>query len=103
MIESVLTFSFTVWFNGTTAEDRNRLGRIVRSASLIVGCELPSLDLYRARVVKKARSIMSDPSHPAHGLFEELPSGRRLKTLKSGSKRTHDSFYPTAVRIVNDT
>ena len=92
VIESVLTFPFTVWFNGATAEDRNRLGRIARSASLIVGCELPSLhDLYRARVVKKARSIMSDPSHPAHGLFEELPSGRRLKILKSDSKRTHDS------------
>ena len=42
------------------------------------GCDLPTLDsLYRARVVKKAQSIMSDPGHPAHELFVMLPSGRQ--------------------------
>ena len=42
VIESVLTFSFAVWYNGATAEDRNRLARIVRVASRIVGlsCQL---------------------------------------------------------------
>ena len=102
--ESVLTFSFAVWYNGATAEDRNRLVRIVRGASRIVGRQLPTLDtLYRARVVKKAQSIMSDPDHPAYEQFVMLPSGRRLTTLTSGSKRTHDIFYPTAVRPINDT
>ena len=70
-----------------------RLARIAQVASHIVGCELPTLDsLYRARVVKKAQSIMSDPGHLAHQLFEMLPLGRRLRALKSGSKCTHDSF-----------
>ena len=32
---------------------------------------MPTLDsLYRARVVKKAQSIMSDPGHPAHELCD---------------------------------
>ena len=53
--------------------------------------------------VKKAQSIMSDPGHLAHELLVMLPSGRRLRALKSGSKRTHDTFYPTAVRAMNDT
>ena len=42
--DSVVTFSFTIWYNGATAEDRNRLARVVRVASRIVGCELPTLD-----------------------------------------------------------
>ena len=82
VIESVLTSLFAVRYSGATAENRNRLARIVRVASRIVGCELSTLDnLYRARVVKKAESIMSDPGHPAHELFDMLPSGRRLRAL----------------------
>ena len=78
VIESVLTFSFAVWCNGATAEGRNRLARIVRVASRIVRCELPTLDsLYRAGVVKRAQSIMFNPGHPAHELFVMFPSGRR--------------------------
>ena len=106
VLESVLIFSFAVWYNGATAEDWNCLAGIVRVAGRIVGCELPTLDnLHRARVVKEAQSIMSDPDHLAHKLFVMLPSGRRLRcrALKSGSKHTHDSFYPTAVRTMNDT
>ena len=59
--------------------------------------------LCRARVVKKAHSVMSDPGHLAPELFVMLPLGRRLRALKSGSKHTHDSFYPTAVHTMNDT
>ena len=63
--------------------------------------ELRNLDsLYRERVVKKAQSIMSDPGHPVHELFVMLPSSRRLRSLTPGSKRVHDSFYPTAVRTI---
>ena len=104
VIASVLTFFFAVWYNGGTADDRKRLARIVRVASRIVRCELPTLDnLYRARGVKKAQSIMSDPDPPAHELFVIFPLGRRLRVLKSGSKRNRDSFHPTAVPTMNDT
>ena len=66
VIQSVLTFSFAVWYNGATAEDRNRLERIVPVASRIVGCESLTLDsLYRARVVKKAQSVVSDLPWPS--------------------------------------
>ena len=97
------SLSFAVWCNSAIVEDQNSLARIVLVASRIVGYELPTLDnLYSARVVKKAQSTVSKPGHPVHELFEMLPSGRRLKALKSGSKHTHDSFYPTAVRTTND-
>ena len=71
----------------------------------IVGCELPALDsLCRARVVKKAQSIMSNPGHPVHELFVMLSLGRRLRASKSGCKRTqvHDSFYFRATLMLFD-
>ncbi|KAL0162331.1 hypothetical protein M9458_041727 [Cirrhinus mrigala] len=75
IIESVLCTSITVWFNSATKSDLRRLHRTVRTAERIIGTTLPTLqELYLSRVSKKAGKITLDPSHPAHSLFELLPS-----------------------------
>ncbi|KAL0150724.1 hypothetical protein M9458_053947 [Cirrhinus mrigala] len=75
IIESVLCTSITVWFNSATKSDHRRLHRTVRTAERIIGTILPTLqELYLSRVSKKAGKITLDPSHPAHSLFELLPS-----------------------------
>ena len=103
VIESVLTKSFTVWYGHTTVDDRKRLNKVVRTATWIVGCELPALEeLYRDRVMKKANSIKDDEFHPAHHLIEYLPSEKRYRSLKSRTNRTLYSFYNTAVRTLNE-
>ena len=103
VIESVLTQSFTVWYGNTTVDDRRRLNRILRAASRVAGCNLPSLDsLYRDRVLKRATSILCDESHPAHDLFELMPSRARYRSITAISKRSFYSFYPTAVRTLNE-
>ena len=77
VIESILTLSFTVWYNSATEEDRDRLRRMVRTASKIAGCDLPTLDsLYLVRMTKRAQRIADDPSHPANILFEMLSSDK---------------------------
>ena len=82
---------------------RKRISRIVRTASKIIGCQLPSLDeLYLSRVKKRALSIVDDQFHPAHSLFQPMRSKNRFRSIKSGSNRTLQSFYPTAVRVLND-
>jgi hypothetical protein len=103
VIESVLTQSMIVWWGNATADDRKRISRIVRTASKIIGCQLPSLDeLYLSRVKKRALSIVDDQFHPAHSLFQPMRSKNRFRSIKSGSNRTLQSFYPTAVRVLND-
>ncbi|XP_076860580.1 uncharacterized protein LOC143513729 [Brachyhypopomus gauderio] len=87
IIESVLTSSITVWYTGATTRDRQRLQRIVHSAEKVIGCNLPSLqDLYTSRTLGRAGRITADTSHPAHGLFDPLPSGRRLRSRTSCHK-----------------
>jgi hypothetical protein len=99
VIESILLLSVTVWYGSTTAEDRRLLDGVVASASRVIGIQLPPIDnVYWKRMDKRAERIMADKSHPAHGLFELLPSGRRYRSLAAATSRSAKGFFPTAVR-----
>ncbi|XP_062859494.1 uncharacterized protein LOC134321621 [Trichomycterus rosablanca] len=77
-IESLLTGCISVWYGNCSLHDRKALQRVVRAAEIIIGHKLPALqDIYRTSCLKKALKITSDHTHPAHGLFTKLPSGRR--------------------------
>lgn len=101
-IESVLTFSMLVWFCHTTAQDKARMERVVRRASKIIGCSLRSLSsLFSTGIIRKAKNIIADHFHPAHHLFNLLPSGRRYRSIKTSTSRFRDSTYPLAIRHLN--
>jgi hypothetical protein len=102
-VESLLTFSITVWYSSSCQFEKEKLEKVVRAASRIVGRDLPSIEsLYTLRMMKKCRSIMRDPTHPASHLFQSLPSGRRLKTPRCRTARLRNSFYPQAVLAFNN-
>ncbi|KAK3562596.1 hypothetical protein QTP86_002073 [Hemibagrus guttatus] len=76
-IESVLSSCITAWFGNCTVSDRKILQRIVRTAEKIIGVSLPSImDMYTTRCIRKANSIVDDPTHPSHTLFTLLLSGK---------------------------
>ncbi len=102
IIESVLCTSITVWFSSATKSDLRRLQRVVRTAERIIGTTLPTLqELYSSRVSKRAGKITLDPSHPAHSLFELLPSGRCFTALSTRMARHRNSFFPQAIHLMN--
>ena len=101
-IESILTNCITVWYGNCSASDRKALQRVVKTAQRIAGAPLPAIkDIYRKRCLKRAGKIIRDPSHPSHGLFTLLPSGRRYRSLRTKTTRYRNSFFPTAVRLLN--
>uniref|UniRef100_A0A3P9AWZ0 Reverse transcriptase domain-containing protein n=1 Tax=Maylandia zebra TaxID=106582 RepID=A0A3P9AWZ0_9CICH len=103
IIESILTSSITVWYAGATIRDKQRLQRVVRSAEKVIGCRLPSLqDLYTSRTLRRAARISADPSHPGYSLFDLLPSGRRLRSIRTRTSRHKNSFFPSAVGHMNN-
>ncbi len=68
----------------------------------IIGAPLPSiLDIFLTRCSSKAKSIVEDPTHPSHSLFQLLPSGRRYRSIRARSARLLNSFFPQAVRALN--
>ncbi|KAK3508794.1 hypothetical protein QTP70_007632 [Hemibagrus guttatus] len=79
-IESILSSCITAWFGNCTVPDRKTLQRIVRTAEKTIGeVSLPSImDIYSTRCIRKANSIVDDPTHPSHTLFILLPSGKRI-------------------------
>ncbi len=94
--------SATLWFISATKSDLRRLRRVVRTTERIIGTTLPSLqELYLSRVSKRAGKITLDPSHPAHSLFELLPSVRRYRALSTRTTRHRNSFFPQAIHLMN--
>ncbi|KAK3526904.1 hypothetical protein QTP86_004697 [Hemibagrus guttatus] len=76
-IESVLSSCITAWFGNCTASDRKTLQWIVKTAEKIIGVSLPFItDMYATRCIRKANSIVDNPTHPSHTLFTLMPSGR---------------------------
>ncbi len=96
-VESILTGCITAWFGNSTAGNRKALQRVVRTTRHIVGGELPSSqDIYTRQCTRKARRVIKDSSHPSHSLLSLLPSGRRLRSIRSRTSRLRDSFFPQA-------
>ncbi len=50
-------------------------------------------DIYTRRCIRKARRIIKDSSHPSHSLHYLLPSGRRLRSIRSHTSWLKDSFF----------
>ncbi len=101
-IESVLTSCITVWYGNCSAADRKTLQRTVNTAAKIIGTPLPSiLDIFLARCSSKTNSIVKDPTHPSHSLFQLQPSGRRYRSISSRSARLLNIFFSQAVRALN--
>jgi hypothetical protein len=101
-IESILSSCIAVWGGSCTEYNRKALQRIVNTAGRIIGASLPSLkDIYTTHLTRKATKIVSDASHPAHNLFDLLPSGKRYRSLRSRTTRLTNSFIHQAVRMLN--
>ncbi len=102
-VESILTGCITAWFGNSPAGNRKTLQRVVRTACHIVGGELPSLqDIYTRRCTRKARRIIKDSSHSSHRLLSLLPSGRRLRSIRSRISQLRDSFFSQAIRLMSN-
>ncbi len=98
-IESVLTSCITVWYGNCSAADRKTLQRTVNTGAKIIGAPLLSiLDIFLAQCSSKANSIVKDPTHPSHSLFQLLPSGRWYRSIRARSARLLNSLFHQAVR-----
>lgn len=100
-IESLFTFSFICWFKSLSLVDKNRLQKIVKICSKIIGIKLRDLSsLYEEQVLRKAKCILSQPLHPLFPEFDLLPSGRRFRVPQQ-DKRFSKTFVPSAIKELN--
>lgn len=64
-VVSILTHCLSVWYAGSTAEDRKAVLRVIDTAQRIIGCPLPSLEnISTSCCLRRTKAITRDPSHP---------------------------------------
>lgn len=102
-IEIILTNCMTAWYSSCTKAAKKTLQQVVKTAQVIVGIDLPSLEhLYNIRCLRRANNIVKDITHPCHNLFQLLPSGRRFRSIRLRTNRLKNSFFfPTAITMLN--
>ena len=101
VIESVLSFSITVWFGCASQDEINQIESVVKNTSKLIGLNMPSIrSLYQSQSLRKSKRIVQDAYHPANHLFELLPSGKRYRCIKTKMTRFNNSFYPQALRFL---
>ena len=77
VIETCLARSILIWFNSAPKVEIDKLDRVVKSASYIIGVRMDSMNsIYARRLAKRTKTIMGDDLHPLSGYFELMPSGR---------------------------
>ena len=104
MVASTLFFAGACWGGGIKAGESNRLKKLVRKASSVVGLELDSLEVVVERRMRdKFKSIMGNPSHPLHAELWQMRStfSHRFMFPRCKTKRFRCSFVPAAIRLFN--
>uniref|UniRef100_A0A3B3QRE8 Reverse transcriptase domain-containing protein n=1 Tax=Paramormyrops kingsleyae TaxID=1676925 RepID=A0A3B3QRE8_9TELE len=103
-VESILTQNITSWYGNSCIQDRKALQSVIRAAERCCRSILPSLqDIYIKRCWSRAVRTLKDSSHPSNGLFQLLQSGRRFRTIRARTERLKRSFYPQAIRVLNQS
>ena len=103
VVSYVVSYGLLVWFSSCTRADKEALHRVVKVAGRIIGTSLPEIStVFNSRCLSRLKNIIKDQFHPAHHLFQLLPSGRRYRSIRSRTNRLTNSLYPQAVRLLNE-
>ena len=101
-IESVLSFSFICCYFHLTVKNKKSLQGVVNTCSNVIGDKQRALTLFcEQQIVRKARSIIANPSHKLNSKFKLLPLGRRYDVRLSRTNRRKFTFVPVAINLLN--
>ncbi len=65
----------TAWYGSCAKAAQKALQQVVKTAQIIVGTNLPSLDhLYKTSCLRRANKIIKGFTRPDYSLFQLLPS-----------------------------
>ena len=100
-IEAILTPSISVWYPAATA--KGRLRRVIRTAERAIGCSLPPLLSRRssATLGRTRGRLCLSPSRAGRSRSQTLPSGSRLRSIRSSTSHHKNSVFPCAVSLLN--
>ena len=96
IVMSALSFGQVCWGGNTTQQDRDRLQRIVKVASKIIGENQDDvITLCERQTLGRMKNIISDPEHPMYLDYRLLKIDRsgRYRIPKAKTERFLNSFF----------
>ena len=106
VVASAILFAVVCWGSGLRAADTNKLNKLIRRASDIVGMELDTLTaVSNRRMLSKLRGITENGFHPLHDMLVKHRStfSARLRLPKCTTERHRKSFLPVAINLHNSS
>ena len=102
-----MVYCIVCYYEFLTCDLKNRLdkpGKICKKIARLRGRDDNIVcinERFRSEVIRVAKCISRDPTHPLNVCFELMPSGRRWRMPVIRTSRFRNSFIPTAVRLLN--
>ena len=104
VVASTILFAVTCWGSGLSVADNNRLSKLIRRASDVVGEELDTLTtVAERRMLSRLQSILDNVSHPLYDTLNQMRSSfsSRLLLPRCTTERHRKSFLPVVARLYN--
>ena len=106
VMASAIVFAGVCWGSSLRVADANRLNKLIRKASDVVGVKLDTLTVVSdRRMLSKVRAILQHVSHPLHNALVKQRStfSQRLIAPKCTTERHRKSFLPVAIKLYNSS
>ena len=102
ILQSVICFSVICWYGNCTTASKTKLTQIILTCQKLGLTNVSSLEnLYCKSALQRCEVITTDKTHPLHNMYQMLPSGRRMRSVRCRTKRYSDSFVPASIRLLN--
>jgi hypothetical protein len=105
VILSVLSYAMICWYGNQAANLQYFMNRIDKRATRTIGdghvCSWNNV--FKLKAIAMYKRIMNNANHPLRHMFVALPSGKRMRSIRTRTTRHKDSFMPKIVRIINES
>ena len=95
IVQPILLYHSTCFFNMLTVKKRNRLTQITNTATKIIVLHTPNLqELNTKAITRITHAVSLDITHPLNLHFSLLPSGRRYRNIRCNKVLSPSISHP---------
>ena len=105
ILSSTWTFGLACWGGDLLNYDRDKLNRIIKTASVVIGKEQEDIGtIHVHRTLSKMKKILNDKTHPFYPIYIQQRIVRigRFRLPRTRTNRNMISFFPTSIKFYNE-
>ena len=102
---STLTFGLACCGGNLLRHDTDKLNRIIKTASVVIGKEQEDIDtIPKHRTLSKMKKILNDKTHPFCPIYiqQRFELSGRFRLSKTRTNRNMRSFFPTSIKFYKE-